>query len=65
LTLSKEEMIARSREIYRLRTEEKLSLQTIGDQYGLSRERVRQIIAKHERVYLRREQLEQGKLRLL
>ena len=65
MTLSKEEMIARSKEIYLLRTEEKLSLQTIGDQYGLSRERVRQIIAKHERVYLRREQLEQGKLRIV
>ena len=60
-----DEKIARAREIYRLRTQEKLSLQKIGDQYGLSRERVRQIIWKYERTYLRRELLDRGELRLV
>ncbi len=36
----------RERDMIRLRYEEKKTLQTIGEQYNLSRERVRQIIAK-------------------
>ena len=60
-----DEKIERAREIYRLRTQEKLSLQKIGDQYGLSRERVRQIVYKYERTYLRREMLERGELRIV
>lgn len=37
--------IEREREIVRLRVVEKLSLQAIGTRYGLTRERVRQILA--------------------
>ena len=63
--MDKTTRLDRAREMHRLRNEEKLSLQTIGDQFGLSRERVRQIIAKHERVVMRREKLERGELRVV
>ena len=65
MTLNLEDSIKRSEEIYRLRQQEKLTLQEIGKRFGLSRERVRQIIAKYERVYLRRKQLAQGTLRIV
>jgi len=60
-----EETIKRAKEMHRLRTEEKLSLQKIGDKFGLSRERVRQICVKYERVFLRRELLKKGELRVV
>lgn len=65
MTLTKDEMIQRAKEMHRMRTQDRLSLQKIGDQFDLSRERVRQILAKYERVFLRREQLAQGKLRIV
>ena len=37
-------MAVRDAEIKRLRREEKLTLQKIGDRFGISRERVRQIV---------------------
>ena len=65
MTLKKNEMIERAKEMHRMRTHDGLSLQKIGNQFGLSRERVRQILCKYERVFLRREQLAQGKLRVV
>jgi transcriptional regulator with XRE-family HTH domain len=65
LTLDLEDSIKRSEEMYQLRQQEKLTLQEIGNRFGLSRERVRQIFAKYERVYLRRKQLAQGELRIV
>lgn len=38
--------ILRDIEIKRLRLEEKLTLQEIGDRFGITRERVRQIVEK-------------------
>ena len=65
MTMEKAQLIERAREMHRLKNEEQLSLQKIGDKYGLSRERVRQIIAKYERVFMRREQFERGELRVV
>lgn len=65
MTMDKAQLIERAREMHRLKNEEQLSLQKIGDKYGLSRERVRQIIVKYERVFLRREQLDKGELRVV
>lgn len=63
--MSNAETVKRAKEMHRLRTQEKLSLQKIGDKFGLSRERVRQICVKYERVFLRREQLDRGELRIV
>lgn len=65
MTLNKFAKTNRAREMHRMRTEEKLSLQKIGDKFGLSRERVRQILVKHENVFLKREQLDAGQLRIV
>lgn len=59
------EIVGRAKEMHRLRNEEKLSLQKIGDRYGLSRERVRQVVNKYEQVFRRQEMMEQGELRLV
>lgn len=44
----------RNWDIYRMRVVEKRTLDSIGMKYGLSRERVRQIVAKGERITYRR-----------
>lgn len=59
------EIVGRAKEMHRLRNEEKLSLQKIGDRYGLSRERVRQVVNKYEQVFRRQEMMSRGELRLV
>jgi hypothetical protein len=44
----------RNWDIYRMRVKEKRTLDSIGSKYGVSRERVRQIVAKAERILARR-----------
>lgn len=63
--LIKEEARERGKEMHRLRTAQQMSLQAIGDRYGLSRERVRQIVAKYERVFLPQERFDKGDLRVV
>lgn len=65
MTHTREETIARAKEMRRQHVEEKMSLQTIGNQHGLSRERVRQIIQKYETVFCRQEAMAEGRLRLV
>lgn len=65
MTPNREETIARAKEMRRLHVEQKMSLQAIGNQCGLSRERVRQIIQKYETVFCRQEAMAQGQLRLI
>jgi len=55
----------RAREVYRLRVEENLTLQQIGDRMGLSRERIRQIEAKYKQFYLRQDLFASGKIRIV
>ena len=45
--------IERDEEIYHKRMMDKRTLQSVGDEYGLSRERIREIVAKLHRVKLR------------
>jgi hypothetical protein len=64
-TLTKDEAWQRGKEMHRMRVQEQISLQKIGDKYGLSRERVRQILFKYERVFLRQEHFQSGDLRVV
>lgn len=50
--------IERDEEIYHKRMIDKRTLQSVGDEYGLSRERIRGIVAKLHRVKLREKEKE-------
>ena len=63
--MSKADSRARAKEMCRLREEEGMTLQAVADIFGLSRERVRQLVARHKRQFLRQEQFKEGSLRLV
>ena len=63
--LNKTEARERAKEMDRLREEERMTLQAIGDQFGLSRERVRQLIVKHKRQFLPQARFKGGDLRIV